>query len=114
MRPAWQPSTAGRRSRARSARATCVAAPLPYLKTQSRICVSVNPTTPILRVGLAGLGTVGASVWRRLASQKDLLQQRIGTEIRVDQVADRRVDWAREIGVPESLIKSDWRDLVAN
>jgi len=74
----------------------------------------VNTTTPILRVGLAGLGTVGASVWRRLASQKELLRQRIGTEIRVDQVADRRTEWLRELGVPENLITDDWRKLVAN
>ena len=43
----------------------------------------MNTTPHILRVGLAGLGTVGASVWRRLVSQKDLLRQRTGTEIRV-------------------------------
>ncbi len=71
-------------------------------------------TTPILRVGLAGLGTVGSSVWRRLASQKDLLRQRTGTEIRVDQVAVRRPERARECGVPESLVTTDWRKLAAN
>jgi homoserine dehydrogenase len=49
-----------------------------------------------------------------LASQKDLLQQRIGTEIRVDQVADRRTDWAREVGVPDKLVTDDWRKMVAN
>ena len=74
----------------------------------------MSVTHPVLRVGLAGLGTVGASVWKRLASQKDLIRQRIGTEIRVDQVADRRVDYLRELGVPENLISDDWRALVAN
>jgi len=74
----------------------------------------VSTTTPILRVGLAGLGTVGASVWQRLLSQKDLLRQRIGTEIRVDQVADRRLDRTQEIGVPSALVTDDWRTLVAN
>ena len=74
----------------------------------------MSVTPPVLRVGLAGLGTVGASVWKRLASQKDLIRQRIGTEIRVDQVADRRVDYLRELGVPENLISDDWRKLVAN
>ena len=69
----------------------------------------MSTTCPILRVGLAGLGTVGASVWQRLASQKDLLRQRIGTEIRVDQVAVRRAERAREIGVPEKLVTPDWR-----
>jgi homoserine dehydrogenase len=53
-------------------------------------------------------------VWRRLASQKDLLRQRTGTEIRVDQVAVRRPERARECGVPESLVTTDWRKLAAN
>ena len=74
----------------------------------------MNTSTPILRVGLAGLGTVGASVWRRLTSQRDLLLQRTGTEIRVDQVAVRKAARAKEIGVPENLTTPDWRKLVAN
>ena len=74
----------------------------------------MSTTPPILRVGLAGLGTVGASVWKRLDSQKDLLRQRTGTEIRVDQVAVRRAERAREVGVPEKLVVADWRKLVAN
>ena len=74
----------------------------------------MSTTTPILRVGLAGLGTVGASVWRRLASQKDLLRQRTGTEIAVTQVAVRRAERAQEIGVPASLTTPDWRTLIAN
>jgi homoserine dehydrogenase len=74
----------------------------------------VSTTPPILRVGLAGLGTVGASVWKRLDSQKDLLRQRTGAEIRVDQIAVRRAARAKEIGVPEKLVVADWRKLVAN
>ena len=74
----------------------------------------MNDKNPTLRVGLAGLGTVGAGVWNRLASQKELLKQRIGTEIRVDQVADKRVEWVKGLGVPEKMIVTDWRELVAN
>jgi len=74
----------------------------------------VNTTTPVLRVGLAGLGTVGASVYRRLASQKDLLRQRTGTEIRIDQISIRRAGRAKEIGVPEGLVVADWRTLIDN
>ncbi|HUB66941.1 MAG TPA: homoserine dehydrogenase [Candidatus Methylacidiphilales bacterium] len=74
----------------------------------------MNTTPPILRVGLAGLGTVGSSVWRRLVSQKDLLRQRTGTEIRVDQVAARRLERARECAVPEEIVTPDWRKLAAN
>ncbi len=70
--------------------------------------------TPVLRVGLAGLGTVGASVYRRLASQKELLLQRTGTEIRIDQIAIRRAARAQEVGVPENLVVGDWRTLIDN
>ena len=69
---------------------------------------------PVLRVGLAGLGTVGAAVWRRLESQRELLRQRTGTEIRVEQVAVRRPERAREIGVPEGIVTSDFRKLIDN
>ncbi len=74
----------------------------------------MNATSPILRVGLAGLGTVGASVWRRLISQQELLRQRTGTEIRIDQIAVRRAARVTEVGVPENLTTPDWRTLVAN
>jgi homoserine dehydrogenase len=74
----------------------------------------VSTSSPYLRVGLAGLGTVGASVWRQLISQAELLRQRTGTEIRVTQVAVRRAERAREVGVPEKLVVADWRQLVAN
>ncbi len=74
----------------------------------------MNTITPILRVGLAGLGTVGTSVWHRLNSQKDLLLQRTGTEIRVDQVAARNAQRVKDAGVPENLVTPDWRKLVAN
>ena len=74
----------------------------------------MSTAAPILRVGLAGLGTVGSSVWKRLVSQEELLRQRTGTEIRVDQVAVRRAERARELGVPDRLVTADWRKLVAN
>ena len=70
--------------------------------------------SPVLRVGLAGLGTVGSAVWRRLESQRELLRQRTGTEIRVEQVAVRRPERAREIGVPESIVTTDCQSLVDN
>jgi homoserine dehydrogenase len=72
--------------------------------------VSVHP--PILRVGLAGLGTVGSSVWLRLESQRELLRQRTGVEIRVDQVAVRHVERARDLGVPEEIVTTDFHDLI--
>ena len=70
--------------------------------------------SPTLRVGLAGVGTVGASVWRRLSSQADLLQQRTGTNVRVMQVAARRLERARDAGVPDALVTQDWRTVATN
>jgi homoserine dehydrogenase len=69
---------------------------------------------PVLRVGLAGLGTVGSAVWRRLESQRELLRQRTGTEIRVEQVAVRRLERAREIGVPENIVTTNLQQLIDN
>jgi homoserine dehydrogenase len=60
------------------------------------------------------LGTVGGSVWKRLASQKDLLRQRTGTEIHVEQVAVRRAERAKELEVPSEIVVADWRKLVVN
>jgi homoserine dehydrogenase len=74
----------------------------------------MQPPAPILRVGLAGLGTVGAAVWRRLDSQRELLRQRTGTEIRVEQVVVRRPERAREIGVPENIVTADFQQLIDN
>ena len=70
--------------------------------------------TSVLRVGLAGLGTVGASVWRQLDSQRELLRQRTGTEIRVDQVVVRRPERAREVGVPKTIVTNDLQQLIKN
>ena len=53
-------------------------------------------------------------MWRRLASQKELLRQRTGTEIRIEQVAVRRAERARELGVPEKIVTTDWRKLISN
>jgi homoserine dehydrogenase len=70
--------------------------------------------TPILRIGLAGLGTVGASVWRRLESQRELIRQRTGTELRVEQVLVRRPERAKELGVPTSLLTTEMERFVEN
>ena len=57
-------------------------------------------------LGLAGLGTVGASVWRRLDSQRDLLRQRTGTEIRIGQVAVMQMDgYTRLVGIGVDMVQ---------
>ncbi|MGH9592500.1 MAG: homoserine dehydrogenase, partial [Bryobacteraceae bacterium] len=69
---------------------------------------------PLLRVGLAGLGTVGGAVWRQINSQRELLRQRTGAEIRVDQVAALEPERAAELGVPKEMVTTDLRRLIEN
>ncbi len=64
-----------------------------------------------LRIGLVGLGTVGTSVWNNLRSQEELLSRRCGKALRIEKVAEKDRERAREAGVPESQWTSDWRDL---
>ena len=61
---------------------------------------------PELRVGVAGLGTVGASLVRQLQSKADLLAQRCGRPIVVTGVSAR--DRTRDRGVDVSGIQ--WFD----
>ena len=50
-----------------------------------------------LRVGVAGLGTVGTSVLRRLDGQSGALRQRTGRDIVVTAVAARSRDKDRDL-----------------
>ena len=63
-----------------------------------------------LRVGIAGLGTVGGGVLRLLAKQADLLEQRCGRRLRLTAVSAR--DRAKDRGV--DLKSARWhRDAAA-
>ena len=52
---------------------------------------------PPLRVGIAGLGTVGASVVRRLRMQRDVLRRRAGRDIEVTAVTARTRAKSRDL-----------------
>lgn len=65
-----------------------------------------------LRAALAGTGTVGGGVWRHLQSSADVLRSRTGVEITINRVATRNLDKARQLGIPDSILGSDWRALV--
>ncbi|MGK9168561.1 homoserine dehydrogenase [Inquilinus limosus] len=62
--------------------------------------------TPILRIGIAGLGTVGGGVLRLLQAHADLLAQRAGRRIVVAAVSAR--DRHRDRGVPLDGVR--WYD----
>ncbi|MGL4966116.1 MAG: homoserine dehydrogenase [Inquilinus sp.] len=62
--------------------------------------------TPVLRIGIAGLGTVGGGVLRLLQAHADLLAQRSGRRIVVAAVSAR--DRHRDRGVPLDGVR--WYD----
>ncbi|MDQ3622865.1 MAG: homoserine dehydrogenase [Verrucomicrobiota bacterium] len=63
-------------------------------------------------LGLAGMGTVGAGVYKHLTHNRALLRERLGLELSVRKIVVR--DPRRERGVtpPAELLTTNWRDLV--
>ena len=62
--------------------------------------------TPAIRIGVAGLGTVGIGVLRLLSQHADLLARRCGRRLVVDAVSAR--DRSRDRGVDLSSVR--WFD----
>ncbi|MEQ1752294.1 MAG: hypothetical protein ABL974_22930, partial [Prosthecobacter sp.] len=63
------------------------------------------PITPrTIHVGLAGLGNVGAGVFKNLDANRDLIRQRTAADIRVKRVVVRDPSRARDVTVPAAMI----------
>jgi homoserine dehydrogenase len=71
-----------------------------------------SSTPRVIQVGLAGLGNVGAGVYKNLEKNRALITQRTGADIRVAKVAVRDLKRKRDVEVPEALLTTDWQDLV--
>lgn len=67
-----------------------------------------------LSIGLAGLGNVGAGVYKNLERNGDLLTERTGYRFEVTRVAVREMAKARDVAVPAAKLTTDWRDLVGD
>jgi len=71
------------------------------------------PTPPrTIQIGLAGLGNVGAGVFKNLGQNGDLIRQRTGADIRVKRVVVRDLNRARDVAVPDEMLSTDWQDLI--
>ncbi|MBP7951021.1 MAG: homoserine dehydrogenase [Verrucomicrobiales bacterium] len=68
----------------------------------------------VVRVGLAGLGNVGAGVYKNLLKNADLLWDRVRVNIQVARIAVKNPDKSRDVDVPAELLTGDWRELVAD
>lgn len=72
-----------------------------------------NGSSPrLFNIGLAGLGNVGAGVFKNLKKNASLIQQRTGADLHVIRVALRNPSKPRDVEVPAEMISTNWRDLV--
>lgn len=64
--------------------------------------------------GLAGLGNVGAGVYKNLLKNADLLTGRVGCRIAVGKIAIRDMAKARAQVADDVEITTDWRELISD
>ncbi len=65
-----------------------------------------------LRIGLAGLGNVGAGVYKNLLKNRSLLQERTGRAMEIRKVAVRNPSKPRTVAVPDELLTANLDDLI--
>lgn len=74
-----------------------------------------NGTPPrTIRIGLAGLGNVGAGVYKNVEKNRELIQQRTGACLQITRVAVRSLGKKRDIEIPAEVLTTDWRELIAD
>jgi homoserine dehydrogenase len=74
--------------------------------------MSAASSPRVIQVGLAGLGNVGAGVFKNLEKNRSLITKRTGADIRVARVAVRDLKRKRDVEVPEAILTTDWQELV--
>ncbi len=67
-----------------------------------------------IRIGLAGLGNVGAGVYKNLLKNASLIEQRTGAALTIGKIAVRSPGKARDVEVPAEMITTDWRALISD
>jgi homoserine dehydrogenase len=61
----------------------------------------------MLKVAIIGCGTVGGATARHLIHSRNLIRERYGVDVELVAVVDKRLDHARAIGLPETLLSED-------
>lgn len=73
-----------------------------------------SSTPRTIRIGLAGLGNVGAGVFKNIARNRDLIRQRTGADLQITKVAVRSLTKPRDVEVPVEALTEDWRDITSD
>jgi homoserine dehydrogenase len=76
--------------------------------------MSATSSPRTIHVGLAGLGNVGAGVFKNLDANRDLIVQRTGADIRVKRVVVRDLSRSRDVQVPSDCVGTNWQDLISD
>ncbi len=63
-------------------------------------------------IGLAGMGNVGAGVYKHLTQNRALLRERLGFELDVTKIALRDPAKDRGVKVPAEIVTTRWEDLL--
>ncbi len=63
-------------------------------------------------IGLAGLGTVGAGVYKHLIRNRAIISERVGLELAVRRIAVRDPQKGRKVQPPAEIITGHWQDLI--
>ncbi len=63
-------------------------------------------------IGLAGLGTVGAGVYKHVAQNRALLSERLGLELVVRRAVVRDLSKPRALDLPADRLTTRWQDLI--
>jgi len=63
-------------------------------------------------IGLAGLGTVGAGVYKHLERNRVLIGERLGVELRILRIAVRNPATVRSVCPPAELLTRHWEEVI--
>ena len=65
------------------------------------------------QVAIIGCGTVGGATATHLLTSAELIRERYGIELSLAAVVDKRLDHAREIGLPDAILSGHVDDVLA-
>ncbi len=67
-----------------------------------------------INVGLIGFGTIGAGVARVLLENRQIIQSRLGAELKLAKIADLDITSDRGITVPDGILTTDANEILGN
>lgn len=67
-----------------------------------------------IKIGIIGFGTIGSGVVKILTSSRNIIRQRLGTEVEVVKIADLDITTDRGVAVDSSVLTTDAKEVIEN